>query len=188
MSRYRGPSNPVFPVGLQTANLASTTQISNSGTLACRALYMGKAPRRQNTTGVRVIHRVTTAITGTTWAELAIARGTLVLGGPSTLTLVGFIDTSAVWNTTGVKTTTVPVNIAQRLDGNDDVWLVWAKVSTGSPAFRAASLGDDLQTGVQLFATANPRPSLNLGTPLSFAVEATADTPILCGLQYTINP
>lgn len=157
-------SMALYPVWWNLASAGSTTQVSTSGSLSCRAFYYGKAPKAITSLVVR--YRVTTAGSGFAWAELAIGTAAPVNGGPTSVVIQGYTDTSGIWNSTGVKSTTIAVT--GTVAAGDDIWLVWAKSSTGSPSFRAMSVGDDLATGLQAFSDGT-QPS---GLPGGYFAEA----------------
>lgn len=153
-------ASPIFA----TANATSTKTITSGSTFA---LYMGKAPRAL--TQVLMRSRVTTAMATITWGEVAVATGVPVLNGNPTLTAVGFLDVSAVFNGTGTFNTTIPVSAGQYINEGDDIWILIGNSATTACVMRAQSIADDVQGGFQ--ASATFRPSTNIGTPTSFTVE-----------------
>ena len=52
--------------------------------------------------------QVTTAGAGLTWAEVAIAKGTPVNGAGTNLTVVGYANVAAVFNSLGAKSVAIP--------------------------------------------------------------------------------
>lgn len=147
-----------------TANLTSTKTITSTNSFA---LYVGRLTKAVASVQVRA--RVTTAVATITWAEVAIAKGSVNPGGNPTLTVVGYADVSASYNSTGQKTTTVNVSAGQTLNPGDDLWLIVGNQATTAAALRAQSIADDLQAGLQASAVA--RPSLIVGTPTAFTIE-----------------
>lgn len=147
-----------------TANLTSAKTITSGSSFA---LYMGKAPR--SLTSVVMRSRVTTAMATITWGEVAIAKGAPVVGGNPSLTVVGWTDVSASFNSTGQKSTTINVAANQVINEGDDLWLLIGNAATTALQVRAQSIADDLQSGYQ--ASAAQRPSLIVGTPTSFTIE-----------------
>lgn len=138
----------------------------------CFAWYFGRAPRAYiagNT--LRHIWRVAIAQTGITWSEMFLAKGIMSAPGNQNLTIVGTI--SASLSAIGLTDTDVPVATGQSIEPGDDLWIGFAKLSTGSPDVRSSTFGDDLQRGLVVNA-GNVRPSLIVGTPTSFTVAATS--------------
>lgn len=150
--------------GFSTANLTSTKTLT-SGTIYAR--YMGKAPRALPEVRARL--RVTTAAATITWAEAAIAKGSISVGTNPSLTVVGYLDVSAIINSTGQKTLTIPVSSGQTISAGEDVWLVIGNSATTAGVVRAQSIADDLQVGWQ--ASVAQRPSLILGSAVTFTIE-----------------
>jgi hypothetical protein len=147
-----------------TANLTTTKTITSTNTFA---VYLGRAGR--SLAGVPVRYRVTTAAATITWAELAIAKGDVVLGGNPTLTVVGWANVASVVNSTGQKSTAVNVSAGQSIDTGDNLWALLGNQATTAAVVRAQSIADDLQVGFQ--GSAVMRPSLNVGTGVAFTLE-----------------
>lgn len=152
-----------------TANLTTAKTITSTNTFA---LYVGRLTRATSSVQVRL--RVSTAAATITWAEVAIAKGSINPGGNPTLTVVGFADVSASYNSTGQKTTTVNVSSGQTLNAGDDLWFLIGNQATTAAAVRAASIADDIQSGMQ--ASAIQRPSLIVGTATAFTIEGATAT------------
>ena len=151
-----------------TANLTSTKTITSNSSFA---VYIGKAPKSLSSIIAR--YRVTTAAATITWAELALAKGSINVGGNPTLTVVGFADVAAVINSTGQKSTTINVSAGQQVNPGDDLWLIIGNQATTAAVVRAASIADDIQVGVQ--ASLATRPSTIVGSANAFTIEgATA--------------
>lgn len=148
-----------------SANLTATKTITSTRSFA---LYMGKAPR--SLTQVQMRNRVTTAAATITWAEVGLAKGAPALGTNPTLTMVGFADVSATFNSTGQKSTTINVSASQSVSAGDDLWLVIGNQATTACVVRAQSIADDLQAGYQ--ASVVGQPSLLIGVPTSFTLES----------------
>lgn len=153
-----------------TANLTSVKSLTTGTSFA---LYMGKAPRAL--TSVQVRSRVTTAMATITWGEIALAVGTPVPGGNPSLTVVGFADVSASWNSLGQKTNTINVSAGQVVNEGDDLWLIVGNAATTVAVLRAASIADDLQGGLQ--AAVAVRPSTIVGVATSFTIEGATVLP-----------
>lgn len=147
-----------------TANLTSTKTITSTSSFA---LYLGKAPRALSQATVRL--RVTTAAAVIVWAEVAIATGSIVVGSNPSLTVQGYVDVSAIINSTGQKTIVVPVSSGRSIAAGEDLWVLIGNQATTAAVVRAQSIADDLQVGYQAGGT--QRPSLIVGTPTSFTIE-----------------
>lgn len=152
--------NPYFA----TANLTGTKTITSGSTFA---VYVGKAARSFTSCTIR--SHVTTAMATITWGEVAIARGTINVGGNPTLTVLGYADVSATFNSTGQKSTTVNVSAGQQVLEGDDLWILIGNSATTAAVMRAQSIADDIQVGLQ--ASAAQRPSLIVGNPTAFTIE-----------------
>lgn len=162
-------SSVMLPVFYSTANLTTAKTITSTNTFA---VYVGKAPR--TLTSVQLRLRVTTAAATITWCEVAIAKGPVVVGGNPTLTVVGWADTSASYNSTGQKTTTINVSSGQTINEGDDLWILIGNQATTALQVRTMTIADDIQIGVQ--ASAASRPSLNVGTGVSYTIEGATVT------------
>lgn len=158
--------HPQFASG----NLTTTRTVTSTNSLA---VYVGKAPRAM--AGAYVRWRVTTAAVGVTWAEVALARGVVNIGGNPTLTVLGYTDVSGAIVSTGQKTTTVTVASGQAIAEGDDLWAVVGNtVTTTAAVVRAQSVADDLQTGTQ--GSAVVRPSLIVGSAQAFTLDGATTT------------
>jgi len=154
-----------------TANLAGTRSITSTNTYA---VYVGKAPRSITSANVR--YRVTTAAITVTWAEVALATGSINVGGNPTLTVRGYADVSGVVTSTGQKTTSLSVSSGQSINEGDDLWVLYGNNATTVTVLRAQSIADDLQVGAAAFLAT--RPSLNVGNGQAYTIEtATALSP-----------
>lgn len=158
--------NPLF----STANLTTAKTITSGSSFA---VYVGRLTKAVSSVNIRL--RVTTAMATITWGEVAIAKGSISLGGNPTLTVVGYADVSASYNSTGQKSTTINVSSGQTLNAGDDLWVIIGNSATTALAVRAASIADDLQVGMQ--ASVASRPSTIVGTPTAFTVEGATTTP-----------
>jgi len=160
------------PATLMTPHFASSN-LTTAKTLSAGisyAAYLGKAPRSIASAVVR--WRMTTAAASVTWAEVALAKGPVVVGGSPTLTIVGWADALADFLSTGIKTRIAYVAAGQTLGADDDLWVILGQDAVTLGAVRVQSIADDLQVGVQAVATA--RPSSNVGTAVAFAIEGAS--------------
>jgi hypothetical protein len=110
-----------------------------------------------------------------TWGEVAIAKGAINVGGNPTLTVVGYADVSASFNSTGQKSTTVNVSAGQSISAGDDLWVIIGNAATTAAVMRAASIADDIQVGLQ--ASVASRPSTIVGTPTAYTIEGATTLP-----------
>ena len=150
--------------GLNPANLTAVTAIT-SGTTYFE--YMGVAPKAY--TSCNVLENVTTAVATPTWAEVALFKGTPVLNGAASLTLLGFTSVTATYNTTGRKSTAVSASI----NPGDQLWVAHGSLAT-TPFQVRGQLADDLQSGV--FQTGVVRPSL-AATPFTTTLSTATAVP-----------
>lgn len=163
--------------GFSTANLTSTKTLVSNTTYA---LYLGKCPKYILSGDiVTAKYRATTQAATITWAEVALATGAFVSSGPSLLTTRGSTSLASVVNTTGIKSTNITTN-ANIVPGTD-LWLLFGVQATTPGVYRAASIADDIQTGVQL-AAASIRPS-TMAAGTSFTVEGATTLPMLMSLK-----
>lgn len=152
-----------------TANLTGTRSITSTNTYA---VYVGKAPRAITSANVR--YRVTTGAATITWAEVAIAKGPVVVGGGPTLTVVGYANVSGTVTGTGQFTTSVTVSAGQAINEGDDLWVLYGNNATTVTVLRAQSIADDLQVGV--FAWLSTRPSTNVGVAQAYTIDGATST------------
>lgn len=157
-------SSVMRPPHFATANLTTAKTITSNSTFA---VYVGKAPRALTSAQLRL--RVTTAMATITWGEVALAKGSINPGGNPTLTVVGWTDVSATYNSLGQKTTTINVSSGQAINEGDDLWVLIGNSATTALQVRAQSIADDIQTGLQ--ASLATRPSLNVGNGQAYTIE-----------------
>ena len=138
------PRGMQFPPGFQAGNTTTTTSAANG---QANAIYLGQAPDDLRVITVRML--VDTAVSTTTWAELAICTSLEAPFGSTDLILEGYTAVGATFNTTGTKDTEIAVDIAR----DAHVWLVYG--SQAGTAFQVrGGLGDPLTTGRHAFASA----------------------------------
>lgn len=145
---------------------ASVTRGPNTGD--ARATYMGKAP--QALSSINVLYILTSSGT-MTWGEWAIATGTFTTMSTSTLTIRGYVDSTANWTSgAGVYKQTIPVTGADIAAGTD-IWVIYAAAFTaGAPTLRVSNLADQFDSRAMQIRV-GCRPSANLNTPLAFAAD-----------------
>jgi hypothetical protein len=154
-----------------TANLTGVRSITSTNTYA---VYLGRSPR--NLTSVNLRYRVTTGAATITWAELAVAKGSVSIGAGPTLTVVGYADVSGTVTGTGQFTTAVNVSSGQSIVEGDDLWALYGNNASTVTVLRAQSIADDLQSGV--FAYLSTRPSTNVGNAQAYTIDgATSIAP-----------
>jgi len=157
-----------LPESFSTANLTSAKAITSASSFA---VYIGKAPRSYSAgESISIRLRVTTAAATITWAEVAVATGSVNPGANPTLTVRGFADVSASYNSLGQKTTAITLASGQAIAEGDDIWVVIGNQATTALQVRAQSVADDLQAGLQ--ASLATRPSLNIGNGQAYTIEA----------------
>lgn len=154
-----------------TANLTGVRSITSTNSYA---VYVGKAPRSITSANVR--YRVTTGAATITWAEIALATGSINVGGGPTLTVRGYADVSGTVTGTGQFTTSVSVSAGQAINEGDDLWVIYGNNASTVAVLRAQSIADDIQVGV--FAFLSTRPSSNVGNAQAYTIDgATAIMP-----------
>lgn len=159
------PSSVMMAKHFATANLTTAKTITSNSTFA---VYVGRAPKSLTSGNLRF--RVTTAAATITWAEVAIATGTIVVAGNPSLTVRGFADVAAVVNSLGQKTVAWSASAGQTINEGDDVWVLIGNQANTALQVRAQSIADDLQVGVQ--GSLATRPSLNVGVAQTYTIEA----------------
>lgn len=152
-----------------TQNLTSVRSITSGNSYA---VYVGKAPRSITSASVR--YRVTTGAATITWAEIALATGSINVGGNPTLTIRGYADVSATVTGTGQFTTSVSVSSGQAINEGDDLWVMYGNAATTVAVLRAQGIADDLQVGV--FAYLSTRPSSNVGVAQAYTIDGATQT------------
>jgi len=163
-------SSVLMSPAFATANLTGVRSITSTNTYA---VYVGRAPRALTSASVR--YRVTTGAATITWAEVALAKGSVNVGGSPTLTVVGYADVSGVVTATGQVTTSVNVSSGQSINEGDDLWVLFGNNATTVAVLRAQSIADDLQVGVA--AWLSTRPSLNVGSAQVYTAESAVALP-----------
>lgn len=151
---HKLPGTIRMPEGFGTPNASTNLSLTNA---TCHCVYLGAADRPYSS--VKLAYNVTTGLGATiTFAELAIYKGNPTIGSGTTMTRLGFTDTSGVWNTTGNKLTTVTTS---NMAINDELWAVFAPSSSNAtPMQLRAGATDDI--GVGFFQTvAATQPSTN---------------------------
>ena len=136
------------------ADCANLTAVTVLATTICHCYYMGVCP--QASSSINLLANVTALVATITWAEIAIYKGTPILGGNCTdFTRLGYADVAAIYNATGIKNTAIPLTIAA--NAGDNLWVVLGSQATTPFQIRGA-LADNLQSG--MFQTWTMRPSL----------------------------
>ncbi len=129
--------------------LAQNTQNSNT----CYAAYLGRLEQAYTT--ANLIFRVTTAAATITWAEVGIAVGIASSIDDVALTTVGFTDTSAIVNSTGVKNVAVTMTGVQ---AGDHIYALIGAQATTALRTRSLTLADDINMRFDV-VLAGTRPS-----------------------------
>jgi hypothetical protein len=160
------------------STIASTTLVTSltvtSGTNL--AFYLGKADRAY--TNMTIRYNVSTALGATiTYAELAIYKGYPTIGSATTtntITRCGFTNTSSIFNSTGTKNTLVNVT---GVTINDDLWVVFANVTSGTNMVLWGGITDETQNGFIGNVTGSLRPSTN--SSLTITKQYTTFCPLI---------
>ncbi len=138
--------------------LASSASTVSLGT-AVAGQYLGKAEKAYSSIDFR--YQVDTQVAGTqTFSELAVYRisNRFSIGTQQVWTRLGFTNCAAVWNSTGLKTTTVTLTGCR---AGDDLYAIWASNNTTSMAPRSGNINDPISSILHVTTTnvANWRPS-----------------------------
>jgi hypothetical protein len=169
--RYRrddGERPLAYPRGMQFVpgfQAGDTTTVAAPANNQANAIYLGQAPDDIRLVTVRMI--VTTALSTTTWAELAICTSLEAPFGSPDLILEGYTGVGATFNSTGTKDTEITVDIAR----DAHCYLVYGCNASTPFTFRGG-IGDPLGTGRNSFASAT-QPSA-MASPTSFTATTSA--------------
>lgn len=153
------------------------TRLIPSGTTV--ATYIGRAPKTSRKLGVK--YRVTTAGATVTWGEIGVATGVPSIGNNATLTVLGvntannpitLVSPGVIGSANGTYLTMIDLNNNYTINEGDDVWVLFGNVAGTGTTLRASTLADDLKSGMT--QTAVTQPSLNIGTPVLYTIDATA--------------
>ena len=156
------PNSVILPENFGAANATTAMTLATTN---CYCMYLGRADRVFSSVSVR--YGVTSILSGTTWAELAIYKGTPTLGSGLTMTRLGYTDTSAIWTSTGNKTTSVSCT---GMAIGDDLWAVFSNSATGATQLRAGLVDSQLASGMFQSVT-NKQPSAN--SSITTTVDST---------------
>ena len=132
------------PIGLYADNITTETAGTSQ---RVDWLYVGRISKA--ITSCMVAVRVTTAYVSagiTPYAEIGIATGDFLGGGSSpALTVRGTTDVAAIYDSTGLKTTTVTLT---GITAGDDLWVGYGSKATTTRFKLRACLVDDILSGV----------------------------------------
>lgn len=151
----------LWPPGLLSTNTTSIATLTSTHTFY---FYLGKA--KGNWTSITLMYRITRAVSGTTWAEMGIYTGAVVIGGNPTLTRRGYNDMSAVWNTATIKTTTITLT---GVSAGDDLWVAIGNQATTTIQYQASSVLDNIGFGTiadaieRISTTSSSTPTIAVG-------------------------
>lgn len=194
-----GPPGPTGPAGTSGGGGSFTAVyqplIRNAGsgnslfstTTRTVAQYLGKASAAF-TAAIVTYYGVAHAASSVTWAEVAIATGSLTLNGAVSLTTRGFVDDSTNFNTTTAgQRTTGSISLSGIASG-DDLWLILSR-SGGSTSINLRSWDagvtaiDEIVAGLVQFHT-SARPS-TMGAATAFTAGANGVLPPMAFAQFT---
>jgi hypothetical protein len=136
----------------------------------CRALYLRRAEIAW--TSALVGWRTTTALTGGTVGELAIAKGNPVVGAGASLTTLGSANATSKFVGSGNATLTIALTGVAR---GDHLWLLyWQLVNKGGTLARFRGyLADDILSGLALYASGTQPSTMSPAT--AFSVRPSAN-------------
>lgn len=163
-------SSVLMPILATTSNTTSVRIVATNTSITA---YVGKSPRALSSMQLRL--RVTTAAATITWCEVAVAKGPVLVGNNPSLTVVGFADVAATFNSIGLKTTTINVSSGQNVNEGDDLWVLIGNQALTALQVRTLNQPDDIQVGI--IGTGAMRPSLNVGSAFVFAMDAITVPP-----------
>ena len=116
---------------------ASASSVSLGTSVAGQ--YLGKAEKAYSSIDLR--YQVDVQAATITFCELAIYRvsNRFSIGTQQVWTRLGTADTASVWNSTGLKTTNVPLSGCKV---GDDLYAIWAANATTSMSPRSGNISD----------------------------------------------
>lgn len=162
--------NPSSSRMLEYFNAINATTVLTLASGTDYAFYLGKADRAYSQ--VTIMCNVTTAIGATiTYAEVAIYKGTPLIGSAATVYMCGWRECSGTTGqsnlgATGVKQ--IPI-ITTGITAGDDLWVVYGTQTSGTACVIRAGLVDDIGAG--FIQTGTGRPS---NTPILVLTKQTA--------------
>lgn len=154
------------------ADKSNNTTASANTTNITYLIYLGVA--QKDFTSCIMRQQVTTALTGTTWAEVGIGIGENEVGNPIGIRRAGTVNVATTYNTTGLKSTVIPVSI----EAGDTIWAMYGSQATTRFNLRAG-LADTVGTG--LFRIVTGQPSTWVGAQNSTVDTTTA--PAITGVS-----
>lgn len=172
--------------GFQGGNAVTTGK--SLGSTQNQLYYYGRAPTDWASGSViGVSYRTISAGSGFTWAELAICTGSFVRGSAPTIWAVGYV--SIATKLTGTNTNEyaeIPVMKSTGIRAGEDIWLLWGKLSTGSPTIQASTITDTLVSGmgVNCLMTGTWQPSTFVNTNTFVTVPISAATALHWSLLH----
>lgn len=155
----------VEPPGQHLSALTGVKVIHASG--YAYAGYLGKAPFSCD--GLKIACNVVVIPVTPVWTEIAIAKGTPVLNGSPTLTVLGYTDVQTVMGTLGAKNVQVNITPPNYITESDDLWIVFGGAATTAMQYRATTVADNVGAG--FFHSAFTRPSLNVGIAVQYTID-----------------
>jgi hypothetical protein len=176
------PVSLMFSYDKDIASVSNTYSLSGLSQQAI-GLYIGTATKASSS--VNILCRITTAIATITYSEFAIYKGspttnltasqTVANGTISqNLTRLGFTDTSAIINSTGIFS--VNISCSPSISVGDTIWFVQGHQATTMPIFRGAGIdsgGTPALNSLSYVSVASTRPSTSptiqfVGTPSNY--------------------
>lgn len=158
------PESQFLQGNIDAANITGTLTLTNGTSFATWLGRTGKEVSR-----VSLIYRLTTVVGATiSYAEAAIFKGDINLGGNPTLTRLGFADISGPVANGGGQTI-VQVTLSTPARPGDNLWAVIGASTSGTQGVIRAGLGDDIQTGA--YASISGRPS-TITSPTAWTIAA----------------
>jgi hypothetical protein len=142
--------NPIgnisFPEFYAVNSAVSTSNPSTAGVFFC----LGRSTKNNPTVNLR--YEVTTQLNNPTWAEIGLYIISIgqSINNQNQWERVSTLNASAVWNTTGFKTSSIATtNVVE----GDVIYPFFASVATTTAAFRGSGVVDQTFTGFQAVVT-----------------------------------
>lgn len=164
-------SNDTINSSLTTAN-PSGSAVTDFISGQSQFIYIGKINTHESCT---VHTTVTTALTNSAWAEVALFKGKPIVSGVPALTKVGSADVSHTFNSTGIKSTQIALSHSV---AGDDIWV--ALGSSATVPFQVRGVDEPLTS--EVFRTVRVRLS---ETDASVETENPATTTIPTSVNVT---
>jgi hypothetical protein len=172
-------------IDVAVATLVGTGWATTEIDTEARAIYLGRAQRDFTSAGVVV--DVLTAVIAPIWCEAAILKSSgspVLCDGPSAMTQIKTVDTTADWSVPGpVLTNFGALTIAR----GDHIWWAWSVKRLDAqdplPEFRAF-LPDYILSGLSVYLSATQLSTMGAGTNFNRLGAGVRTVDSLVGCSY----